>query len=102
MIVPQGNATPGILTNSSVAAPNYIPCGTKINLDRFLQYAQSDATGSDMVEQLNREMLHGTMSAPVRNHILTAVQAVSPALADKRVRTAVYLTATSSQFQVQR
>jgi hypothetical protein len=102
MIVPQGNATPGILTNSSVASPNYIPCGTKINLDRFLQYAQSDATGSDMVEQLNREMLHGTMSAPVRNHILTAVQAVSPALADKRVRTAVYLTATSSQFQVQR
>jgi uncharacterized protein (DUF1800 family) len=102
MVVPQGNTTPGILTNSLAASPNYIPCGTKINLDRFLQYAQSDASGGELVEQLNREMLHGTMSPPVRSHILTAIQAVSPAQADKRVRTAVYLTATSSQFQVQR
>jgi hypothetical protein len=80
----------------------YAPCGTRINFDRLLQFAQTDATGNSLVEQLNREMLHGTMSAPVRSHILTAVQAVSPAQADKRVRTAVYLTATSSQFQVQR
>ena len=102
MIVPQGNTAPGIQPNSFTTSPGYIPCGTKINLDRLLQYAQSDATGNSLLEQLNREMLHGTMSAPVRNHIMQAIQAVSPALADKRVRTAVYLTATSSQFQVQR
>ncbi|HEX8265549.1 MAG TPA: DUF1800 family protein [Pyrinomonadaceae bacterium] len=101
MVVPQGNYE---LTGipSEGGHPVYAPCGTRINLDRLLQFAQTDLTGSVLVEQLNREMLHGSMSANVRNHILVAVQAVSPANAMKRVRTAVYLVATSSQFQVQR
>ncbi|HEX8197957.1 MAG TPA: DUF1800 family protein [Pyrinomonadaceae bacterium] len=103
MVVPQGNyELTGIPSESGHPHYFYAPCGTRINLDRLLQFAQRDLTGGELVEQLNREMLHGSMSANVRNHILVAVQAVSPANAMKRVRTAVYLVATSSQFQVQR
>jgi uncharacterized protein (DUF1800 family) len=86
----------------NISFTNFAPCGTRINFDRLLDFAQSDATGNSLVEQINREMLHGAMSAPVRNHILQAVEAVSAANATKRVRTAVYLVATSPQFQVQR
>jgi hypothetical protein len=102
MTQPFGTAAPGILSFPFVNQPNYAPCGTKINLDRLLQFAQTDLTGGALVEELNRELLYGTMSAAVRNHIMGAIQAVSPANATKRVRTAVYLVATSSQFQVQR
>ncbi|MDQ4123001.1 MAG: DUF1800 domain-containing protein [Acidobacteriota bacterium] len=102
MTLPQGSVPPGILNNFSTITTSFAPCGTAINIDRLLQFAQSDETGNQLVEQLNREMLHGTMSAPVRSHILEAVQAVSFNNAVKRVRTAIYLVATSSQFQVQR
>jgi hypothetical protein len=55
-----------------------------------------------LVDTLDREMLHSSMSAAMRNDILTAVQGVSPASTLKRARTAFYLVATSPQFQVQR
>jgi len=47
-------------------------------------------------------MLHSSMSADMRQIIKTAVSAVPAASALTRVRTAVYLIATSSQYQVQR
>lgn len=82
--------------------PNYAPCGTRIDLSRFQALAESDSTGNALVDTLNREMLHSGMSATMRNDILTAVQAVAPTNTLKRARTAFYLVATSSQFQVQR
>jgi hypothetical protein len=42
------------------------------------------------------------MSANMREDILSAVQAVSPTDSLKRARTAIYLVATSPQYQVQR
>jgi uncharacterized protein (DUF1800 family) len=78
------------------------PCGTKIDVARWQTLAAADATGGLLVDTMNTEILHGSMSPPVRNHILTAVQAVAPADSLKRARTALYLVATSAQFQVQR
>jgi len=47
-------------------------------------------------------MLHGTMSTTMRDTIRQAVLAVPATNAVKRARTAVYLVATSSQYQVER
>lgn len=79
-----------------------IPCGTRIDLSRLQTISSADTTGALLVDTLNREMMHSSMSAAVRGHILLAVQAVSSADHLKRTRTALYLVATSSQYQVQR
>jgi uncharacterized protein (DUF1800 family) len=100
MAPPNSTAGGGILAVSSASGDT--PCGTRIDLARLQALAASDTTGAALVDTLDRELLHGSMSAPVRNHILTAVQAVASANSLKRARTAYYLVTTLSQFQVQR
>ncbi len=78
------------------------PCGTKIDLARWQSLVDADPTGALLIDTMNREFLHGTMSAAVRGHILTAVQTVAAADSLKRARTALYLVTTSPQFQIQR
>jgi len=76
--------------------------GTSLDLSEAQAFAQTDATGSQLLDYLNAKMMHGTLSAEHKTAILTAVQAVpadNPAL---RTKTAIYLLAASSQYQVQR
>jgi hypothetical protein len=75
------------------------PNGTSIDLTPLQALAGTPAT---LVDEVNRLMLHGAMSAEMRASIINAVTAVSAANTLKRARTAVYLVATSSQYQVQR
>lgn len=80
-----------------------VPCGTRINLTRYQPLAANDSTGVQLVDTLNRELMHGTMSPAMRTEILNAVQAVANTDAGlKRTRTAIYLITTSSQYQVLR
>jgi hypothetical protein len=71
-----------------------------------LPYTTNDQV-SALVDSLNNGMLHGTMSAGMKSDIVTAVKAVTisnpPTVNQqrKRVHTAIYLIATSSQYQVQ-
>lgn len=103
MAPPNSTGAPGILAvNSTATNPTNVPCGTRIDLTRLQTLAVSDTTGAALVDTLNRELMHGSMSAPVRNEILTAVQAVSSADTLKRARTAFYLVTTLAQYQVQR
>jgi hypothetical protein len=103
MIGPGVGGGTGITVVGNAAAGNYTPCGTRIDLARLQTLATSDPTGAALVDTLNREMMHGAMSPQMRSYILTAVQAVATSDAGlKRARTAVYLVATSPQFQVQR
>ena len=95
---PNSTVVGGITINAAQG----IPCGTRIDLARLQALSQSDPTGGALVDALNREMLNGSMSTAMRNHILTAVQAVTSTNTLKRARTAFYLVATSPQFQVQR
>ncbi len=78
------------------------PCGTRINIARFEALAAADPSGVSLVDSLGREMLHGSMSSQMREHILEAVVAVAPENSLKRARTAIYLVGSSPQFQVQR
>ena len=58
---------------------------------------------ANLVDRLNRLLMHGTMSDDMRNSIIAAVNAVTPATDTlKRARQALYLVATSSQYQAQR
>ncbi|MEJ7846472.1 MAG: DUF1800 domain-containing protein [Pyrinomonadaceae bacterium] len=87
------------------AAPPNIPLGTSIDFAEMEAIAASDVTGNLLVDDLNRRMMHGTMSAGMRNTIITAVTAIPPTPAANmlaRARQAIYLVATSSQYQVQR
>ncbi len=76
--------------------------GTSLDYSEFIPYAESDASGNLLLDMLNSKMMHGTLTPSHRALILTAVQALSAAEAKMRVKTAVYLLAASSQYQVQR
>lgn len=64
------------------------------------------ANPSQLLDNLNVLLLHGSLSAATRSSILAAVNAVpanaSPSQNEQRARTAFYLIASSSQYQVQR
>jgi uncharacterized protein (DUF1800 family) len=75
------------------------PLGTAVDVS-FLTSLAGDPSG--LVEKLNDLLLHGTMSPEVKAEVVTAVNAVNAANALKRVHTAVYLVASSSNYQMQR
>ena len=75
------------------------PAGTGIDLNPWLGLANNPA---GMVAALNRIMMHGNMSAQMQSSLITAINAVPAPNALLRVRQAIYLVATSSQYQVQR
>jgi hypothetical protein len=64
--------------------------------------AAGDPSSNLLLDTLNQKLMHGTMSAQMKNTILTAVQAVPSTTPLVRAQTAIYLIATSSQYQVQR
>jgi uncharacterized protein (DUF1800 family) len=91
-----------MIFGSGIPASGDAPCGTKVNLAHWQSLAAADSSGALLVDTMNTEIMHGSISPTVRGHILTAVQAVAAADSLKRARTALYLVATSPQFQVQR
>jgi uncharacterized protein (DUF1800 family) len=81
------------------------PTGTQLDFSSLMALATSDTTGAQLVDRLNALLLHGTMSAPVRASILSAVTAIPTSdanFARKRVQAAAYLITTSPQYDVQR
>ncbi len=88
----------GTIPVNGTLAPN----GTSIDMSEMQALAAADTSGGQLMDALNRKLMHGTMSTEMRNIITTAVLAVSSANPLQRARTAVYLVASSSQYQVQR
>ena len=80
------------------------PRGTSLDLTNLEAIANSNPGA--IADQLNALMLHGTMSTQMRNSLITAMNAINDAdlalRARKRARTALYLVATSSQYDIQR
>lgn len=90
-----------VFSRIAASQPN-TPLGTSIDLSEMISLAQTDTTGNRLVDTLNVRMMHGAMPTAMKNTILTAVQAVASNNPTLRAQTAVYLVATSSQFQIQR
>jgi len=76
--------------------------GTSLDYSEFVPAAAADPTGNQLVDLLNTRMMHGAMVQAHKDKILPAVQAVASTNPTLRVKTAVYLLAASSQYQVQR
>lgn len=85
----------------TVSIPNS-PNGTTLDFGDLIPLSASDSTGNLLVNELNQRLLHGTMSAQMKTTILPAITSISTTDNLGRVRQAIYLVATSSQYQVQR
>ena len=96
----------GVTANTSPTAlsPDR-PRGTSIDIANLEAMAVNPNDGQ-VVDALNALLLHGTMSAQMRTSIITAMNAINDANLttrhQKRARAAVYLVATSSQYDIQR
>ncbi|HMQ04146.1 MAG TPA: DUF1800 domain-containing protein [Pyrinomonadaceae bacterium] len=97
-----------IIGNGVAVSGVNVPSGTRVFLAELQALAAADTTGGQLLDVLNQRMMHGNMSAAMRNEILTAVTSISVSNPPtetqslNRARQALYLVATSSQYQVQR
>ena len=87
---------------SRINTSGNVPLGTSIDLSEMQALATADTTSNQLLDALNQKMMRGTMSASMRGAIMTAVQAVPSTSPLARAQQAIYLIATSSQYQVQR
>jgi uncharacterized protein (DUF1800 family) len=88
-----------VIFSTIPAAPPNRPTGTSIDLSSWDPLAKDP---NQLIDALNPLLLHGTMSAEMRQSLLTAVTSIPASNPRSRVRTAIYLILTSSQYQVQR
>ena len=79
-----------------------VPNGTSLDFSDLQALSTADSTGNLLMDELNRRMLHSTMSSTMRSTILPVVTSVASSNPLSRAQQAVYLVATSSQYQVQR
>jgi hypothetical protein len=82
-------------TGTNTNAPN----GTSLNIDGLYGLASDPAK---LVDEVNMRLLGGSASASMRTSMIQAVTAVRVTNPKLRIQQAIYLAATSSQFQVQR
>jgi len=75
------------------------PSGTQVN---YSTYQAMAGNAQQLVDALNTRMMHGTMSQAMNANIFATVNAITSADPAGRTRTAIYLIATSSQYQVER
>jgi hypothetical protein len=79
------------------------PRGTSIDISNLEALAGNPV---DVVNALDALLLHGTMHPQMRASIITAMNAINDSNVatrnQKRARAAVYLAATSSQYDIQR
>ena len=89
-------------TSPTAASPDR-PRGTSIDIANLEALAGNPG---DIADALNSLLFHGTMSTQMRTSIITAMNAINDATIatrnQKRARVAVYLAATSSQYDIQR
>lgn len=86
------------ITVSTGTTPN-APFGTSLTLTPFYPLAGDPAA---LVDEVNMLLLHGAENPQLRSSMITAVTAVPVTNPKLRIQQAIYLAATSSQFQVER
>ncbi len=84
---------------SNIAVGTNSPFGTSIDLTPIQSLASNPAA---MVGELDRRLMHTTMSPAMKSSLITAISAVAATNPQLRAQQAVYLVCTSSQFQVER
>jgi hypothetical protein len=79
------------------------PGGTQLNYSAYTALATTPAA---LVDALDARLMHGTMSSSMKASIVQTVTAITNANATtqalQRTQTAIYIVATSPQYQVER
>jgi uncharacterized protein (DUF1800 family) len=88
-----------VIFSTIPAAAGNRPTGTSIDLAEWERLANDP---EQLIAALDGLLLHGAMSNEMRDAIRVAVESIPASNLPSRVRTAIYLVATSSQYQVQR
>jgi uncharacterized protein (DUF1800 family) len=91
-----------IFNRINVNTERYVTAGTSTSLADLQAIAEADPSCGQLMDALNTKMMHGTMSQQMRDTIQYAVTTVPVGNPLLRAQRAVYLVATSSQYQVQR
>jgi hypothetical protein len=91
-----------IFNGVPINAERRVTSGTSVGFTDLQAIAETDPSLNELMDVLNLRMMHGTMSVQMRNTILNAVLTVPASNPLLRVKRAVYLVATSSQYQIQR
>jgi hypothetical protein len=116
-----GTALPGpefniLTTGTAIARANFAntmvfgrinvgadaPNGTSIDLSELQAAFAADTTGNQMLDLLDRKMMHSTMSPQMRSAILTSLAPITNTNTLAKAQQALYLVTTSSQYQIQR
>ena len=90
------------LVFGSISVPSHAPPGATsvaIDLTPWVDLAGNPAA---LVDQLNLRLMGGSMPADMRNAVAQAVAKTSASNTSTRAKTAIYLVATSPQYNVQR
>lgn len=90
------------LSSSATIKPDASVYGATGTTFDWAALTAAAGSSSALVDKLNRLLLRGTLSQKAVDVIVTAVDAVPASDPASRARTAFYLIASSSQFQVQR
>ncbi len=91
-----------IFTAIPITVSSNSPDGTSLDFSYLQTLSAGDPTGGRLLDELDRRMMHSSMPAQMKDTIRTAVINVSAGDSLGRARQAVYLIATSSQYQIQR
>jgi uncharacterized protein (DUF1800 family) len=93
-----GNGIPASGTNR--------PTGTQISFASYQAILTGGGTPQQLVDALNTRLMHGSMSSAMNANIVATVTAITNANATtqalQRTQTAIYLIASSAQYQVER
>jgi uncharacterized protein (DUF1800 family) len=76
------------------------PLGTWIDTAQYQPESAGDAKA--LIDDLNMRLMHGTMSQALYGVVQAAVQAIDESNPTARVQEAIYLIASSSEYQVER
>jgi hypothetical protein len=79
-----------------------VPDGTSVDFSDLQALAASDVSGALLLDELDRRLMHSTMSEQMRATILTAVTSIASTNSLARAQMAVHLIMSSSQYQIQR
>lgn len=75
------------------------PTGTQLN---YSSYQAMAGNPQQLVDALNARLMHGTMLSQMNATIVATVNAIASSDPAGRTRTAIYLVASSAQYQVER
>jgi hypothetical protein len=88
------------------ANPPDKPTGTQVNYSSYQAILTGGGTPQNLLDALDTDMMHNTLSASAKSSILSTITAITNAnattQAQQRTQTAIYLIATSSQYQVEK